>query len=496
MADITLADILLWEPRLRPVGGIAPPEWDEREITWSVTARTSSPMLPSIRGGELVLLPGRVIADSGLTVPVLLRELSGHGAGAVVLDQPLAERSPIPALVAEAIPPDFEADLNRLLTERRGELYRAGTDLGRLLMNAGSAGADLAAILALASEFLDAPVMVRNQQGGVIASAGSERARELSPNGEALRTRLASGETLSIGPVPTANRALVRLAAERIALAAEAAIQRAANARPRGPARAAALAALLTAAAPDPARAAALLGMPANGSYRVAFASSEVDTSMLHRALSGLGALHEANAIDGFKTALVELRPDAAEASVGHNRSGHFPSRRQSAERQIALPQGWIALSGVTRGAVALPDATNEARFVASLLAAELLPPGVERFDSLADVGAYRLLYRFWGTAEIETFAHDALGELSTRDRRGSLRRTLLVFLECGGSHVEAAKRLGIHRNTLAYRLQQIADLTGRDPDDPATWLVFHLGLLAASLPPVPALARRFDQGA
>jgi DNA-binding PucR family transcriptional regulator len=194
---------------------------------------------------------------------------------------------------------------------------------------------------------------------------------------------------------------------------------------------------------------------------------------------------------------LIELRPDSADASNGQSRVGRSPSRGRSAARRTgtALPGGWIALSGTARGVAALPEAANEARFVASLLAAELLPTGLERFDALSDVGAYRLLYRFWGTPELEAFAHDALGELLTRDRRGSLRRTLLVFLECGGSHVEAAKRLGIHRNTLAYRLEQIADLTGRDPDDPATWLVCHLGLLAASLPPVPALARQFDQG-
>jgi purine catabolism regulator len=484
MADITLADILRWEPRLRPLGGVAPAEWDEREITWSVTARTSSPMLPSIRGGELVLLPSRVIADSGLTLPLLLRELSGHGAGAAVIDQPLTERSPMPVLVAEAIPPDFESDLNRLLTERRGELYRAGTDLGRLLMNGASTGADLPAILALASDFLDTPVTVRDQQGSVIAGAGNERDRDRTLVGDALRTRLAGGETLAIGPAPDARRALVRLAAERIALAAEAAIQRAASARPRGPARAAALTALLTGGSPDVGRAAALLGLPAHGAYRVALASPDLDAPAMHRTLAGLGALHDANAIDGRATLLIELRSDAANASR---------HRQANGRPQLFVPHGWIALSGVAAGLGSAAEAANEARFVAGLLAAGRLPAGVARFDALADIGAYRLLRHLWGTTEIESFARDALGELATRDRRGTLRATLLAFLECGGSHVEAAKRLGIHRNTLAYRLRQIADLTDRDPDDPSTWLVFHLGLLAASLPPMPTLAHRTD---
>jgi PucR family transcriptional regulator, purine catabolism regulatory protein len=63
----------------------------------------------------------------------------------------------------------------------------------------------------------------------------------------------------------------------------------------------------------------------------------------------------------------------------------------------------------------------------------------------------------------------------------------LLVYLSTGGSHVDAAAKLEIHRNTLAYRLRQIAALTGRDPSDPSTWLVLHLALLAASLPPSPS---------
>ena len=108
------------------------------------------------------------------------------------------------------------------------------------------------------------------------------------------------------------------------------------------------------------------------------------------------------------------------------------------------------------------------------------------RFDDAADIGAFRLLYGYWGSADLAAFAAEALAELPVRDRRGMLRRTLLTYLQTGGSHVEAAARLGIHRNTLAYRLKQIASLTGHDPADPSTWLLLHLALLAGALPPAP----------
>ena len=95
--------------------------------------------------------------------------------------------------------------------------------------------------------------------------------------------------------------------------------------------------------------------------------------------------------------------------------------------------------------------------------------------------------FRLWGTQELERFSAEALGDLVANDRRGALRETLLTFLECGGSHVDAARQLNIHRNTLAYRLKQIADSTHRDPAEPAARLTLHLALLGTMLPPAPA---------
>ncbi len=508
MADITLADIVAWEPRLRALDPTSPADWGQREISWIVTARTSAPMLPSIRGGELVLLPSRAINDSGVALPVLLRELVSHGAGGVVLDRAPSQAAPLPVLIADVIPVDFESDLNRLLTERRGELYRSGTDLGRLLTNATSAGANLALILTTAAEFLSVPASVLDRRGVVLASAGDLALGDVRAGmgsepahgwvGNRLSVRLSGGETLWLGPSPKPKRALVRLAAERVALAAEAAIQRAAEARPRGPARATALTSLLTGAPTDAARTAALLGLPAGGVYRVALASPDVDLQTLQRQLGSQGVLHEAAPIDHVTAVVIELRPDSVSMlnSAATARNGVARRRDGAIREQIVLPHGWIALSGVANGAVELPGAANEARFVAGLVNAELIPAGVVRFEALGDLGPYRLLYRFWGTTELDSFARDALGDLPTRDRRGTLRKTLLAYLSTGGSHVDAAARLEIHRNTLAYRLRQIATLSGREPSDPSTWLVFHLALLASSLPSAPTRALITEQAA
>ena len=45
---------------------------------------------------------------------------------------------------------------------------------------------------------------------------------------------------------------------------------------------------------------------------------------------------------------------------------------------------------------------------------------------------------------------------------------TLDAFLTHGGNHSETAKALILHRNTLSYRLDRIAEVTGLDLDDPA----------------------------
>ena len=54
-----------------------------------MTVRAAAPMLNPLRGGELVLLPDRVLAESGLALPVLLRELGSHSVSAAVVETPI-----------------------------------------------------------------------------------------------------------------------------------------------------------------------------------------------------------------------------------------------------------------------------------------------------------------------------------------------------------------------------------------------------------------------
>ncbi len=475
----------------RPLpGSTAADDISERDVSWAVTVRSSAPMLGPLRGGELVLLPDRVLAESGLAVSVLLRELGTHNVGAAIVETPPSIASSVPVLIAPDLSTEFETSLNRMLTERRGELYRAGTELGRLLGATGISH-DVSALIRTASTFINVPIMVMDARGTVIERSGDEAlpagasrtALTMTADREWRENRyivkLSSGDVLWFGPVQRDNRALIRLASDRIAMAVEGIVQRTVDERPRGAARSTALNALLIGSAESAARSGPLLGLAGEGRYRVVLTSADADLPGLLRGAGQFGVAQEAGDLGSGKALVVQMRPESTEPRRGAPRSAQRPLGSALA----GIPANWIAISGEVGGSEGLPFATRQARYVAALMDAGLLPGGVQQFDRLPDIGIYRLLYDMWGTPALAAFVDDSLGDLRKRDKRGTFRETLLAYLNAGGSHVETAAVLGIHRNTLAYRLRQIGQLIGRDPDDPNMRLVMHLALVAASLP-------------
>lgn len=492
MADITIHDLLAWEPRLRlmrrPLPGAVSDDLAERDVSWAVTVRAATPRLNPLRGGELVLLPDRVLAESGLALPVLLRELATHNVSAAVLETAPAVASALPILLAPELSLEFETDLNRLLTERRGQLYRAGTELGRLLAGSGT-GAGLAGFLHTASSYIGCGIAVMDTRGTVIertsadaAPTGASRAVQtmtspLEWRDARLLVKLTAGDVIWFGPVKREDRAKVRLASERVALAVEAVLQRRVAERPRGAARATALNALLLGSEEAAARSAPLLDLATEGRYRVAMVSGGVDLPTLHRAVNPACILLEAGEIDLALAVVVQARQAGADDHQS-SQSG-LPLWRG-----VSLAPGdWLATSAEVSNAAQLPAATRQARYVALLLRRGIVLAQSAQFDRLSDIGVFRVLFELWGMAALTEFVDDALGELHSQGKRGALRETLLAYLNAGGSHVETAAALGIHRNTLAYRLRQIEAHTGRNPDDPEMRLVLHLALVAARLP-------------
>ncbi|MFI7612867.1 PucR family transcriptional regulator [Nonomuraea terrae] len=93
------------------------------------------------------------------------------------------------------------------------------------------------------------------------------------------------------------------------------------------------------------------------------------------------------------------------------------------------------------------------------------------------DLGVHRLLARL-GQADLRELA------AGTAALDAELAQTLEIYLDRGGHVQRTAAELGIHRQTLYYRLGKAERLTHRDLGDGDDRLALHLGLKAARLLP------------
>lgn len=95
------------------------------------------------------------------------------------------------------------------------------------------------------------------------------------------------------------------------------------------------------------------------------------------------------------------------------------------------------------------------------------------------DVGTYSGLLHFVDQNVLEAF-HDALiAPIIDWDNKnnGELRNSLQVFLQNDGKWRQASRELHIHHNTLKYRIQKVAALTGRDLTEVDSRIDFALAL-------------------
>ncbi|MYR29945.1 MULTISPECIES: helix-turn-helix domain-containing protein, partial [unclassified Streptomyces] len=116
----------------------------------------------------------------------------------------------------------------------------------------------------------------------------------------------------------------------------------------------------------------------------------------------------------------------------------------------------------------------REAAAAARAAAAE---PALGPVAQWSAVGPYRLL-----TALPPGAAHDPVLRGLLSPAHAELARTVEVFLDHAGQAGRTAAALGIHRQTLYYRLSRVEQLTGLDLDDGEHRLLLHMGVKAARL--------------
>lgn len=95
------------------------------------------------------------------------------------------------------------------------------------------------------------------------------------------------------------------------------------------------------------------------------------------------------------------------------------------------------------------------------------------------DLEFYQLLTLLRNNMESDRFFRRTLGRLIEHDEahNAELVQTLEGFFACHGNASRTADRLHIHRNTLTYRLERIAEITQLDLDDPDARFSLQLAL-------------------
>ncbi|MFG3063497.1 PucR family transcriptional regulator [Streptomyces sp. NPDC048231] len=125
---------------------------------------------------------------------------------------------------------------------------------------------------------------------------------------------------------------------------------------------------------------------------------------------------------------------------------------------------------GLTELGIAWQEASGAAR-------AALAEPRLGPVAQWASIGPYRLL-----TSLPPQAAHDTAVRVLLTPAHRELARTAEVFLDCAGQAGRTAAALGIHRQTLYYRLSRVEQLTGLDLDDGEDRLLLHMALKGARL--------------
>ncbi|HEY9714612.1 MAG TPA: helix-turn-helix domain-containing protein, partial [Chroococcales cyanobacterium] len=125
-----------------------------------------------------------------------------------------------------------------------------------------------------------------------------------------------------------------------------------------------------------------------------------------------------------------------------------------------------------------LPDAYREAR--QALIIGSMIHGENEFVIGYGDLGIKRLLYLMIDHPELDRFLEENLAPLEEYDEEweSELVPTLKVYLEQGANLNSTARALFIHRHTLRYRLEQIADILKVDIDSQEVLLNLQIAFL------------------
>ncbi len=107
-----------------------------------------------------------------------------------------------------------------------------------------------------------------------------------------------------------------------------------------------------------------------------------------------------------------------------------------------------------------------------------------QRVISYRSLGAFRLLLEVQSPDALRSFVHEVLGPLLryAESRETPLLETLEALAAARWIRRQAARNLGIHINSMGYRIERIESLTGLGLDDPETRVAIAIALRARAM--------------
>lgn len=494
-------------PTARPVGGgELPPERAAREVGWVRVLKPRVPAFDALETGDVAIIAApalAVVAPGPAQIHELVVALVRARVPAVLLVEgdsgdetlsALGDAASVAGLTALHLgrvdPVALERSVIGFLVNRRAELDRRAADLETQLARFALLGRGLDVQAATIGTFLGRAVVIEGRRGDPIAvhapadvpAAAAAVARYLArPSGAGvLRVDIPApaGESGSGGRLillgDEAPNELERIAAERVAallaleLARDEAVRQAREETRRG----------------DP--------LPADGPPWVVMLAEQrspdgpddvaarEETRAELRLLMSPRRLVLRGSSESLELRLVAAAPEDDPDGLGTaNRLATFLDRMVAVSRPFSEPG-------------ARPAAEAAAR--ATLEAAEQLadPPRVVRASRLP---AYLLLGNVRNLPDGVRQAKELLAPILTgRDEAQRERLDTLAAVLSSPSLADAAARLGVHRNTIAYRVQRLERRGDWDLSDPelrvALMLAVRVMQNAQEPSPAPILNR------
>ncbi len=550
MSDKNIASIQSLLRYSLPLGASIVAGDPETNVNWSITIRAQPPAFPDIYGGELALVSMDVLRsfDSRLTLASVARQLAEFGVSAVLatgaVDQDAIDAANDCQIALLTAPEEtslttIERAVNALILNQSARLTERAIEIQRQLTRLSAENRDLNSLLQVMSRSTGKPVVVHNDAGAMITQILPYTGRR-NLNGRNQHIQTDSAEFLdwlakerpeltsviSASPLgyTTALKVEKRVAGylslvdhdgnlnefDRLVLTYGADVCAIEMAKNR------AIASAVEQTRGDWIQM-WLSGTPADDdllrtrAQQAGFEPGEQYVVAVYRAVNDLGQSLPlepvislvrddvsrrgvSGAVGQYVDAIVGLYPlEDDNSALARSRSSVEAVRDQLASR---FPKGLVA-AGISRpaaGLSSLREAYREAKD-SVVIAYELSDRDSTTY--YGDLKLYQLLLALKerNLEHLQQFYNDALGPLVAHDKRkqSDLIRTLSGFFAANGNLAKAAQELDVHRNTLVYRLERIAELTKLDLDDSDNRLILHLALktqrVLATIPGEPVSA-------